>query len=702
MAYNKSESGEKKKFYASEKKGKKDKSRDYKKKKHSYTAAKTERITPDPDDVIGVYAQGKGDYGFVDVETQTEDGIEKKGYYVFGRNSLNAMTWDRVLAKVKEFNGKKEAVIRQIIRHRKEPVVGVFTSSGNFGFVTPNDKSIKQDVFVPGKLTKDAKDGEVVAVEIMKWEGRSPEGKITKILGKLGEKWVDILGIAMEAGTRIDFGRAVELEVTSLTKKITDRDIKNRKDLRDLFTITIDGADSKDLDDAVSVEKLDNGGYKLYVHIADVAHYVKEDHAIDKEARRRGTSTYLVNKVIPMLPEALSNGLCSLNPNEEKLTLSAEVEINTAGHIKTTKVFETVTKSDYRMTYKEVDQILGSTPVSKTEEKIEKLNVWDKLMFGGDISKQLVEMLQNSETLRKIIAGYKKELWVLDFNFPESKIEVDDQGNPVAFTQYTRYNSNKIIEEFMIVANEAISKKYQNLPFLYRIHPKPSEEDVDKLFTSMAKFSIPVPAGRELKPIDVQKILDSVKHDSREKLLSRLVLRSLTKATYSPDAEGHFGLALDYYSHFTSPIRRYPDLQIHRIIKEQIHRKLDAPRKKHYEIILDRVARKCSDAEVRAEKLEYKVRDLMACKYMKNHIGEEFTGVVWGVIGSGIFVELENTIEWYVELNDRFGKADFIFDVEVMALENQITGVKYTIWNEVKIRVTSVIEEEGKINFEIA
>ncbi|MCP4523450.1 MAG: ribonuclease R [Candidatus Gracilibacteria bacterium] len=695
---------EQKKFYKSERKSTNGSfQRKYTKKKSKNTIPKP-RVVAGENEVIGIYAPGKGDYGFVDVEIKTEDGIEKKGYYVFGGNARNVLQGDRVLARVKSFRGKEEAEIIQVIAHRKEPVIGVYKASEKFGFVTPKNPTIKKDIFVPGKYSLDAKDGEIVAVEITAWESKSPEGQITKILGKPGDKGVDILGIAMEAGTRIDFGRAVDEEVRKLSKNINERHVAKRKDLRNKLTITIDGPDSKDLDDAISVEEKKEAGktvgYKLYVHIADVAHYVKEDHAIDKEARRRGTSTYLVNKVIPMLPETLSNGLCSLNPHEEKLTLTAEMDLNLAGHITRTHVYESVTKSDFRMTYKEVDQILAGLD-STFECSHPALKIGDELMFGGKISQELVQMMQDSEKLRALIAVYKKELGVLEFNFPESKIEVDDDGNPIEFKKYTRYHSSKIIEEFMIVANEAVSKKFQNLPFLYRVHEKPSEEDVEKLYTTLAKFSYNVPLIKEIEPKDFQKILDEVKNDSREKLLSRMVLRSMTKAQYSPDAEGHFGLALNYYSHFTSPIRRYPDLQIHRIIKEQIHRRLDAKRKKHYDIILDRVAKRSSEAEVKAEKLEYKVRDLMACKYMKNHIGKQFSGVVAGVIGAGIFVELENTIEGFVELNNRFEKTDFVFDADMMLMENSVTGVKYTIGDKVQVQVKAVKEDEGKIDFEI-
>ena len=648
-----------------------------------------EKIIPKENEIIGVYAPGKWDFGFIDVEDKKTG--EKQGYYVYGWNTNGAMPGDTVLAFVKEFRGKKEAEIIKIIDHRNEPIVGIFKSSGKFGFVVPKNKAFKKDFFVAGRNSMNAQEWEVVALEILKYDGRSPEWKITKILWKPWDKWVDIMWIALEYGARMWFGRAIKDELWKLSKTVTKKQLSFRKDFRDLFTITIDGADSKDLDDAISVEKADNGNMILYVHIADVAHYVKEDHAIDKEARRRGTSIYMVNKVIPMLPEELSNGLCSLNPNEEKLTLTAQIEINQAGHIVNTKVFESVIVSDFRMTYKEVDEIIQTN----------QLWLWDELMFGWKISQKLIQMLKDSQDLRNILEKYKKTLWVLNFDFPESKIEVDEDGNPIEFTKYTRYDSSKIIEEFMIVANEAVSKKYQNLPFLYRIHPAPNEEDSQKLFETLAKFNINIPNGKKLEPRDIQKVLDEVKNNPREKLLSRMVLRSLTKAKYSPEAEGHFGLALDYYSHFTSPIRRYPDLQIHRIIKEKVNARLNPERKKHYENILEKVAKNNSESEVKAEKLEYKIRDLMACKYMKNKIWESFNWVVAWVIQSWVFVELENTIEWFVELNSKFGASDYQFDADMIQLYNPIIDKKYTIWSPIEIVVESVNEEEWKINFEI-
>lgn len=643
-----------------------------------------DNVEQEPGDIIGIYAQWNWDYGFIDVEGK------EKGYYVFGHNSMNALPWEKVLASVKIFKGREEATIKKVLERRQDPIVWIYNAQARFGFVVPKDKNIKKDIFVAGRNSMNAKDGQVVAVKIIKWEGKSPEGEVVKVLGKPGEKWVDILGLALEYGARIGFGWAIKKELAHLHTKIPYGEYKKRKDLRDLFTITIDGEDSKDLDDAISIEKGAKNNYILYVHIADVGHYVPEDHAIDKEARRRGTSIYLVNQVIPMLPKELSNGLCSLNPNEEKLTLTCQVEVNSAWHIVKTEVFESIIKSDFRMTYKEVDQILIQKDIMQ----------WDELMFGWIVSKNLIQMLQDSEKLREILAVYKKELWVLDFDFPETKIIVDEDGNPTEFKKYERYASNKLIEEFMVLANEAVSKKFSNLPFLYRVHNEPSEEDVEKLFQSLAVFSYNVPQLQKIKPKDYQVLLAQIKLDSKEKLLSKMVLRSLSKAVYSTESQWHFGLALDYYSHFTSPIRRYPDLMIHRIIKEKIHKHLDTQRIASLEFKLPWIAKKCSAAEIKAEKLEYKVRDLMSCKFMKDKIGEVFPAIVSWVIWKWIFVELENTIEWFVELSGEVSNG-WQFNPEIMSIENIYSQKKYTIGDALSVELIKVDEDLQRIDFEI-
>ncbi len=635
-------------------------------------------------EIIWIYAQWKWDFWFVDVEWR------EKGYFVFWRNSLNAMTWDKVFATVKVFKWKEEAEIKKVLTRRKEPIVWVFNDSWRFGFVAPNDPSFKKDIFIPWSKALKAKDGEIVAVEVLSWEGRSPEWKVVKVLWKPWDKWVDVLGLAVEYGARMWFGWAIREELEKIQKPVSIKDINKRKDLRKLFTITIDWEDSKDLDDAVSVEKTSKGNYVLSVHIADVAHYVKEGHAIDKEALRRWTSIYLVDQVIPMLPKELSNGLCSLNPNEDKLTLTCEIEINSAWHIVNTNVYESVIKSDFRMTYKEVDEIIES------KQEVEE---WNTLLFGWIISKQLISMLQDSEKLRDILALHKKSLGVLEFDFPETKIIVDKDGNPTEFKKYERYNSNKIIEEFMVMANEAISRKFSDIPFLYRVHPKPSEEDVEKLQKNLAIFSYTLPKKDKVSSKDFAVILNEIKNDAREKLLSKMVLRSLTKAIYSDEREWHFGLALDYYSHFTSPIRRYPDLQIHRIIKEKLHKRLDKGRIGHYKLILPKVANKTSDLEVKAEKLSYKIQDLMAVKYMKNKVGEQFDAHISWAIQHWVFVELDNTIEWFVELNEKFWPSNFVFDADMMEMKSSISQVKYSIWDSVKVELIKVDPKLLRLDF---
>ena len=627
--------------------------------------------------IVWIYSPWKGNFWFIDLED------EKKWYFCFWFNNMNAMPWDKVEAKIKVFKWREEAVVTKIIERRKLPIVGKISLAKTFWFVIPNNRDFKNDIFISGKYLKWVKDWDIVSVEILKWTWKKPEWKILKVLWKEWDKWVDILAIAAEYGARIDFPRIINKELDQLPKKVKDKDFKNRKDLRKLFTITIDWADSKDLDDAISVEKLDNWKYKLYVHIADVAHYVKEWWILDKEAKRRWNSIYLVDRVIPMLPEKLSNDLCSLNPNTDKLTLTCEIDINKAWHIVKTNVYESVINTNFRMTYKEVDQIINN-----------KLKQWDDLLFFWKVSNELIDMLNNSEWLRKILANYKKSLWVLDFDFPETKIIVDENWNPIEFKKYERYNSNKIIEEFMILANEAISRKFSDIPFLYRIHEQPSDEDIAKLKTSLALFNINLDSN-EVSPMDISRILLEIKNTAKEKLLSKMILRSLSKAVYSSEAEWHFWLALEYYSHFTSPIRRYPDLQIHRIIKEKINWKFSKLRKTHYEFILEKVARKCSDTEQKAEKLEYKIKDLMAVKYMKDKIWEKFESTVSWMIPAWIFVELENTIEWFVEID----KNNFVLNEELMEIKNNSTAEKFSIWDKVNVELKSIDEQLLRLEF---
>ncbi|MCH2188348.1 ribonuclease R [Candidatus Gracilibacteria bacterium] len=644
--------------------------------------------------IIGVYSKGKGSFGFVDMDNRP------KGYFVFGGNTRDALSGDTVRAKIKTFKGREEAVITEVLERRKAPITGIFehNKGKKFGFVVPKNPEFQKDIFIPKRFSHGARNGDMVAVEVTGWNGKSPEGKIVQVIGDPDERGVDILAIAVENGARMGWDDEIREELKQFSAP-TEEDMKKRHDFRDEFTITIDGADSKDLDDAISVEfitppsPLQEGGpkeksphYKLSVHIADVTHYVNEKGAIDTEALKRGTSIYLVDKVIPMLPEELSNGLCSLNPHEPKLSMTCEMIINSAGHITETKIYESVIESDFRMTYKEVDEILN-----------EELSIGADLMFGGKVTKQLIDMLKHSRDLQRILTKYKKSLGVLGFNFPEPKIEVDEKGWPIEYKKYPLRESNKIIEEFMISANEAVAREMSQYPFVYRAHEAPDVEDLSKLHKVVSQFGYTLENIRKISPKDVANLLEQIAGDPKEKLLGKMALRSLKKANYSTELIGHFGLALQYYSHFTSPIRRYPDLQIHRIIKEKIHKKLSPSRKDYYKKILGPICEQNSASEVAAQDLEYKIWDLMAAKYMSDKIGQEFEGVISGVMQGGFFVELDNTIEGHIALDSLGGRFEYF--EETMELKG--AGTKFQIGDRVKVQLVNVNMDRYQIDFEL-
>lgn len=629
--------------------------------------------------IIWIYSQWKWNYWFIDLEDKS------KWYFCFWLNNNKALPWDKVEAKVKIFKWKQEAVVTKIIERRKAPIVWKLMVLKSFGFVIPNNSDIKNDIFIAWRYLKNFKDWDIVSVEIIKWDGKKPEWKIINKLWVEWDRWVDILSIALEWWARVDFPWIVRKSLDKLSWKINPKEFRVRKDLRRLLTYTIDWEDSKDLDDAISIKYDKKWNYTLYVHIADVSYYVTEGSPLDKEAKKRWNSIYLVDKVIPMLPEKLSNNLCSLNPNTEKLTLTCEIEVNSAGHIVNSNVYESIINSDFRLTYREVDEINNSV-----------LLEWSPLMFWWLSNKELIDNLKLASDLQLILSKYKSSIWVLEFDFPESKIILDDNWFPIDFKKYPSYNSNKIIEEFMVLANEAVSTKFSNVPFLYRIHPKPDPEDIEKLQKSLDLFWIKSRLNK-FTSLEISTILKEIKWLSSEKVLSRIILRTLTKAIYSPDPEWHFGLALDYYSHFTSPIRRYSDLQIHRIIRESIHWKLTKARKNHFAFILDSIAKKCSDMEQKAEKLEYKVKDLMAVKYMKDKIWEEYTATISWVIQSWFFVELDNTIEWFIELD----KSRVILNDETMSLKDLKSWKDFRIWDKLNVELKWVDEKLLRIEFKI-
>lgn len=623
--------------------------------------------------IIWLYSEWKWNFWFIDVEW-----IDK-WYYVYSNNKNWALDGDKVEAFLKVFRWKTEAEIIKVIERKQELIVWEYIISkwNKFWFVIPKNSNIKNDIFVLWKNSMNATNWDIVWVLVTVWKRKNPEWIIKKILWKKLDKWIDVLSIIIEAWVNIWFNKKLLNYINQIVKaKSNIWDLNSRKNLTKLFTYTIDWEDAKDLDDAISVEKLDSWDYKLYVHIADVSHYVEEDSILDKEAINRATSIYLVDKVIPMLPEKLSNDLCSLNPNTQKLTLTCEMIIWNNWKIKSQKIYESIIKSNYRLTYKQVDEIL----------------IWNK----KDIEDELIKNLQIANELKEKITKYKNNMWVLNFDFSETKINLDNNWEPKSIEQYPKYDSNKLIEQFMISANQAVSFEFSKIPFLYRIHEKPVEDDISNLQDTLNIFWIKyIIKNADTK--DFNKLLNLVwKLEHWKKIfLEKAILRTLSKAIYSNKNLGHFGLWLSYYSHFTSPIRRYSDLQIHRIIKEKINKKLNKKRIIHYKNILEDVAKKCSEKEIKAEKLEYKIKDYYIVKFYKNKMWQEFEWIINWVIPKWFFVQLKDTSEWFVLME----KSDYneAFKIHI----DLITWKKYRLWDSIKVKLIEVDEIMYKLNFQV-
>ncbi len=619
-------------------------------------------------------------YWFVDIEWR------EKWYFVYPANSLGALSWDTVEAYVKTFNWREESVITKVIKRADNIFVGTLEVLKNFWFVILDNKSIKNDIYIPKKLLWTAKHKDRVAVKITKWEWKNPEWYIVENIWDKNKPWNDVLSLVLEAGIKPKFPKAVLDE----SEKVIWSE-EGRIDLTKKLTFTIDWEDAKDLDDAITLEKLWNN-YKLIVSIADVSEYVIEGSALDKEAFKRWNSTYLADRVIPMLPEKISNDLCSLNPNTKKLTLSCEIVMDEKWTILSSKVYKSIINSSFRLTYKEVQNMLDD----------EKNSIWKELMFGWIISKNLLDAVIESFKLKQIITKNKKELWVLDFDFPETKLILDSENNPIDIIKYERYESHKIIEEFMILANQVVWKTFSKLPFLYRIHPKPLEDDVETLRKTLNIFWITLPFI-EVTPLVIASILEQIKASPKEKLLSRMVLRALSKAIYSDINEGHFGLGLEFYSHFTSPIRRYSDLLIHRIIKEKIDGTLNAKKISYYKYELAEIAKYISNTERKSEKLEYSVRDLFICKYYFDKVGTEFDAIVSWMIPIWFFVELDNSAEWLVtvesiEINNKTRLFEYD-DVNMKFIFKNDLSIQ--VWDKVRVKLTQVDMERRRLNFEL-
>ncbi len=621
---------------------------------------------------IWIYREGKGDYGFIDEEKTGK----KKWYYVHPNNKKNALDGDEVSFLVKVFKGKEEAEVEEVTKREKRVLVWKLQRTENgYGFVIfENNPFFKQDIYVREKNLLHALDGEKVVVLVDAWKGKSPEGKIIERLGMEDNIKVDIISIAFEWGARVKFPIRVIEEAKSILEKEEIKE-KRRVDLTNLFTFTIDGEDAKDLDDAISLKKLDNGNFKLFVHIADVAYFVREKSFLDEEALKRGTSLYLTDRVIPMLPPEISNGVCSLNAWEKKMTLTCEMDIDKHGKTIATRVYESTIKSDFRLSYKQVENI--------RENNFEDKELW--------------EILKQAYELKEIIEKYRKKNGYLSFDFDEVFIEMDETGNPINIKKYEKFESNKVIEHFMISVNEAVAKKFALIPFLYRVHPDPAKEDIENMIKQLSNY-----ISLDKDDTSIEKVIQKAEGNN---FLSRLILRSLPKAVYSAKNEGHFGLCLEYYSHFTSPIRRYPDLQIHRIIKEKLAGNLSPSRIIHYKTILEQVADTSSEKERQAEKIERKVNDLMKIKYMEDKIWQIFTWKISGMIPKGFFVELENTVEGFVDIlnldSRKAKKSSWDFFDQALMFKNTFSWEVFKFGDIVKIKLISVDTNLLRIDFEL-
>ena len=633
---------------------------------------------------VGKFVAHRKGYGFVESDEEfTQD-------LFIPKDDINgALHNDRVMAEIVTTateDKRAEGKVIKIIKREVTRVVGLFQENKSFGFVVPDDKKFNQDIFIPKRGFNGAKNDDKVVCEITLWpqENRKPEGKIIEVLGKKGERGVEIDSIIRAHGLPEEFPKKVIDEANYVSSQDLEDEIARRLDLRHLDIFTIDGEDAKDLDDAISIEVLPNGNYKLGVHIADVTHYVREKSKLDKEALKRATSVYLVDKVIPMLPKQLSNGVCSLNPFEDKLTLSCIMEIDENGKVVNSEIAETVINSKARMTYTEVSDIL-----EKDDEKLKQT-----------FAKQ-VEDFKNAEKLARILMKRRERRGAIDFDFPEAKIILNREGKVVDIKCYERRISNKMIEEFMLVANETVAEHFYwlQLPFVYRIHETPSAEKMEDLNKFIATFGYHIKGDLEdVHPKEIQSLVEKIKGTKEEESISTIALRSMKQAKYSPQCIGHFGLAAKYYCHFTSPIRRYPDLQIHRIIKEQLNNKLNNKRQEQLSHIVEYASTQSSERERAAELAERDVHDFYKACYMADKVGQEFDGVVSSVTSFGMFVELENTVEGLIRLANM--RDDYyIYNQETYTIMGERSHKTFKIGDTVRIKVDNVNVDFREIDF---
>lgn len=646
--------------------------------------------------LTGTFISNSKGFGFVEIEGREEDLFipEDKTNGAFHKDIVE-------VALLPGRDGKRqEAQVLKIIARGMTTVVGTFERSReNYGFVIPDNTKLAQDVFVPKEHSMGAVSGHKVVVELTDYgtDKHSPQGKVIEILGHVNDPGVDIMSIVRGYELPAEFPEKVMNQAARTAQEVSDADRAGRRDLRDVVMVTIDGEDAKDLDDAVSVS-FDGEKYHLGVHIADVTNYVQENSALDREALKRGTSVYLVDRVIPMLPHALSNGICSLNEGVDRLALSCLMTVDQKGEITDYEICESVINVNKRMSYRVVQELLT--------EKVPQPGEEDYREYAG-----LLPVFREMETLAGLLREKRQKRGSIDFDFPECKIYLDSEGRPTDIKPYERNTATDIIEDFMLAANETVAQHFywMELPFVYRVHDVPDADRLQKLASIISNFGYSMKAvGRakskvgseEIHPKEIQKLLAKIAGTPEEAMISRMALRSMKQAKYSVECTGHFGLACAYYCHFTSPIRRYPDLQIHRIIKEQLRGRMNEERTAHYRELLPEVAKHSSETERRADEAERETDKLKKVEYMEQHVGESFDGVISGVTGWGLYVELPNTVEGLVHISKLYGDY-YYYSEKSSELVGEATGRCFKLGMPVRVNVDGCDRFTRTIDFSL-
>ena len=639
-------------------------------------------------ELIGTFTSHSKGFGFVEIEGRDED-LYIPENFVNGAFHKDTVRVSLLSGHSAGQNGRRqEAQVIEILARGMKQIVGIYDKSNkNYGFVIPDNTKIGEDIFVPAERSKGAVTGHKVVCEITDYgrNNRKPEGKITEILGHVNDPGVDIMSIVRGYELPVEFSEKIMHQAERVANEVSGADMEGRSDLRGVQMVTIDGEDAKDLDDAVSLTK-DGALYRLGVHIADVTNYVQENSALDWEARERGTSVYLVDRVIPMLPHKLSNGICSLNAGEDRLALSCLMTIDQKGEVVSHEIVESVIRVDRRMSYTSVKKILEDRDEAECREY-----------------EALVPMFELMRELAGILRAKRKKRGSIDFDFPESRIILDRQGHPLEIKPYERNVATKIIEDFMLIANETVAEHFHwmELPFVYRTHDNPDPEKISKLGTFIRNFGYSIKSRQEeIHPKELQKLLAKIEDTPEEALIARLTLRSMKQAKYTINCTGHFGLACPYYCHFTSPIRRYPDLQIHRIIKEQLRGWLNEKRIEHYNEILPEVAKHSSEMERRADEAERETDKLKKVEFMEHHIGEVYEGVISSITAWGVYVELPNTIEGMIHVSMLPGDY-FYYDEETYEMVGQATDIRYKLGQKLMVRVNATDKILRTIDFVI-